>query len=58
MKESGVTVCCLLAIQDGGGPRYSAATAGKVAAMEIPCFAASPEKLPEILEKAIKGQLK
>ena len=55
MKESGVTVVCMLAIQDGGKPYYSEYTAQKIANLGIPCFAAAPEKLPEILEKAIKG---
>ncbi len=56
MKESGVTVCCLLAIQDGGKPYYSESVAKKIAGLDIPCFACTPERLPEILEKAIKGQ--
>lgn len=56
MKESGVTVVCLLAIADGGKPYYDAQMAAKVAALEIPCFACNPEKLPELLEKALKGE--
>lgn len=56
LKESGVTVICLLAISDRGDPYYDAQMAGKIAAMEIPCFGCSPQKLPEILEMAFKGQ--
>lgn len=55
MKASGVTVVCLLAIADGGKPYYDAQIAGKIAAMGIACFACTPEKLPEILEAALKG---
>lgn len=56
LKESGVTVVCLLAIADGGKPYYDAQMAQKTAALGIPCFACSPEKLPELLERALKGQ--
>lgn len=56
MKASGVTVICLLAIADRRKPYYDAQMAGKVAAMGIPCFACSPERIPEILEQALKGQ--
>lgn len=55
MKAGGVTVICLLAIEDGGKPYYDAHIAGKISAMGIPCFACTPEKLPEILKAAIKG---
>lgn len=56
MKEDGVTVVCLLAIADGGKPYYDTQMAGKAAAMGIPCFACNPQKLPELLERALKGQ--
>ena len=56
MKSAGVTVISLLAIADGGKPYYDAQMAEKVAALGIPCFACSPERLPELLETAIKGQ--
>ena len=56
LKASGVTVVVLLAIADGGKPYYDAQTAQRVAAMDIPCFACAPEKLPQLLERALKGQ--
>ncbi len=56
LKENGVTVVCLLAIADGGKPYYDGQMAGKIAAMGIPCFACNPQKLPELLERALKGQ--
>ena len=55
MKESGVTVICLLAIADGGKPYYDAQMAGKIAAMGIPCFACNPQLLPRLLERAFRG---
>ncbi len=57
MKASGVTVVVLLAIADGGKPCYDAQTAQRIAAMDIPCFACAPERLPELLERALTGQL-
>lgn len=55
MKESGVTVICLLAIADGGTPYYDTGIAQRVASMDIPCFACTPEKLPELLGCAFRG---
>ena len=56
MKESGVTVIVLLAIADGGNPCYDEQTARRIAGMDIPCFACTPDKLPQLLERALKGQ--
>lgn len=56
MKASGVTVICLLALADHGKPYYDAAMAQKLSGMGIPAFACSPQKLPELLGKALKGQ--
>ena len=55
MKESGVTVVCLLAIADGGKPYYDAQMAQRIASVGIPCFACNPQKLPLLLERALKG---
>lgn len=56
LKESGVTVVCLLAIADGGKPYYDAQMAERVAGLKIPCFACNPQMLPALLERAFKGQ--
>ncbi len=56
MKESGVTVVCLLSIADGGKPYYDAQMAQKIANLGIPCFACNPQKLPKLLEWALKGR--
>ncbi|MBS5166066.1 MAG: VWA domain-containing protein [Butyricicoccus pullicaecorum] len=54
MKESGVTVVVLLAVADGGRPYYDEKTAKRIAEMDIPCFACTPEKLPELIERTFK----
>ena len=56
MKASGVTVVVLLAIADGGKAYFNEQTAQRIADMGIPCFACPPERLPELLEYALKGQ--
>ena len=55
MKEAGVRVIVLLAIADGGAPYYDEHNAKHIASLGIPCFACSPERLPELLETALKG---
>lgn len=56
LKSSGVNVVVLLAIADGGKPFYDPETARRIAAMGIPCFACAPERLPELLERCLKGR--
>lgn len=56
MKEAGVVCVCLLAIADGGKPYYDAQMAQRISAAGIPCFACSPQKLPRLLECALKGR--
>lgn len=56
MKEAGVTVVCLLALAESGRPYYDAQMAQRVAGLKIPCFACSPQMLPQLLERALKGQ--
>ncbi|WFD09723.1 VWA domain-containing protein [Tepidibacter hydrothermalis] len=56
MKESGVKVICLLAISDDGIPAYDERLAKKFAALDIPTFGATPNLLPELIEKVLKGK--
>lgn len=54
LKESGVNVVVLLAISDSGAPSFDNQLAQRVSELDIPCFACPPEKLPELLEQALK----
>lgn len=56
LKTSGVNVIVLLAISDRGKPCFNSQLAEQVAELDIPCFACPPEKLPELLERALKRQ--
>ena len=55
MVASGVRVICLLALNDSGSPCFDADLAKKLAALGIPCFACTPQRLPELLEGALRG---
>jgi len=55
MRESGVKALVLLALSDSGTPQYDEALGKKIAALGIPSFACSPDKLPELVEGALKG---
>lgn len=54
LKESGVNLIVLLAISDSGKPCFDTQLAEKIGSMDIPCFACPPERLPELLEMALK----
>ncbi|MDE6520723.1 MAG: VWA domain-containing protein [Ruminococcus sp.] len=56
LKSSGVNIIILLAISDRGKPCYDENLAQKIAEFDIPCFACPPEKLPDLLERALKNQ--
>lgn len=53
LKESGATVIVLLAIADGGRASYDENNARRIASLGIPCFACPPDKLPELLQRAL-----
>ena len=55
MVEAGVRVICLLALSDSGVPSYDDGLARKLASLNIPCFGCTPQKLPELLEGALRG---
>ncbi len=55
MAASGVRAICLLALNDSGQPSFDEGLARKLAAIGIPCFACTPQRLPELLEGALRG---
>jgi len=55
MVESGVRCICLLALSDSGTPYFDDRLARKLATLGIPCFGCTPQKLPELLEGALRG---
>jgi len=55
MVASGVKAMCLLALNYSGTPCFDEGLARKLAAIGIPCFACTPQRLPELLEGALRG---
>jgi Mg-chelatase subunit ChlD len=56
IKQSGVNVVCLLALDDQGAPSYDHANAAALASLDIPAFACTPELFPELMAAAIQRQ--
>lgn len=54
LKDSGVNVIVLLALSDQGRPFFSEPTAQKVAAMDIPVFACTPDQFPDLMAAALR----
>lgn len=54
IRQSGVTFIALLALCDEGRPSYDKDIASKLAAMDIPTFACTPDKFPELMANAIQ----
>jgi hypothetical protein len=55
MQEEGVKIITLLALSDKGKPDYDVNLAKDVGKLGIACFACSPDRLPELVEAALKG---
>jgi hypothetical protein len=56
MVESGVRVMCLLALSDSGKPCFEETLAKKLVSLGIPCFACTPNRLPDLVAGALKGE--
>lgn len=55
MHADGVKVITLLSLSDGGKPDYDASLAKEISKLGIACFACTPDRLPELVEAAVKG---
>jgi hypothetical protein len=55
LKESRVQVLCVLALNDRGVASYDKDLGRRVAALDIPTFAATPNKLVDAVERALRG---
>lgn len=56
LKSSGVTVVCLLALNDEGAPAFNENLANSFAALEVPSFACTPDLFPDLMSTAIQKQ--
>jgi hypothetical protein len=55
LLESGIKAVGLLAISDQGTPSHNEELANKLAKMGMPCFACTPNHLPELLAGVLRG---
>lgn len=56
LKNSGVNLICLLALNDEGTPIYDAQIAEQLVQWEIPVFGSTPDLFPALMSAAIMGQ--
>lgn len=56
LKSIGVQFIVLLALSDEGAPIYDRSVAAKLASMDIPCFACTPDKFPDLMAAAIQKE--
>jgi hypothetical protein len=56
LKQSGVNLICLLALDDQGAPSHDHNHARALANLAIPAFACSPDLFPELMAAAIMKQ--
>jgi Mg-chelatase subunit ChlD len=56
IKASGVNMIALLALSDEGQPMVDKDMAARFAALGIPAFACTPDRFPELMATAIRGQ--
>ena len=54
LVESGITVVCLLALNDQGAPVFDAKNAAAFAALGVPAFACTPDAFPDLMAAALQ----
>lgn len=57
MVQSGVQMICLPALSDDGAPAYDRELARFLATLNIPVFACTPDRFPDLMAAAIEGDL-
>lgn len=56
LRQSGVIMVALLALSDDGAPAYDHENAAAFAALDIPAFACTPDKFPDLMAAAIRRE--
>lgn len=55
LRERGIRTVCLLGIDDSGRLSYNHAAARKLSAIDVPCLAATPDAVIEMLGDILRG---
>lgn len=56
IRASGVQLITLLALNDEGAPSFDRQVASKFAALDVPCFACTADRFPDLIAAAIKKE--
>lgn len=56
LKQRGVRVIVLLTLSQEGNPAFDEHNAREVRRLDIPAFACSPDRFPEVMSKAMSGE--
>jgi hypothetical protein len=56
LVRSGVSMVCLLALDDQGTPTFDAETASRMAGLGVPTFGCTPDAFPELMAAALTGR--
>lgn len=56
LKDTGVNIICLLALNDEGAPSYNKELAQHYRNLDIPAFACTPDQFPELIGAALERQ--
>ncbi len=54
LRRAGVTLVCLTTLSDEGAEAFSRDMAAKVAALDIPVFACTPDRFPDLMAAALE----
>lgn len=56
LRQSGVQIIVLLALSDSGAPRYSREVAQQMANLDVPAFACTPDRFPDLIGALLNGR--
>lgn len=56
LRQTGANVIVLLALSDDGHPAYNTEHAARIAAMDCPVFACTPDQFPDLMAVALTGR--
>jgi len=54
LRAQGVQIVCLLSLNDKGAPNFDRQMAQRVASLDIPAFACTPDQFPDLMATAIE----
>ncbi|GIV31019.1 MAG: VWA domain-containing protein [Saprospiraceae bacterium] len=55
LQQAGVRIVSLLALEDSGAPAFNHSLAAALSHMDIPAFACSPDRFPDLMEAVLKN---